>query len=213
MGEKMNEKESLPFMVIWLLLAVIFAISAALYAVRMQLHTFLAEFAVLLLMAIMLRVPSTGTAGIATCASFIWLVNQLVWWYCGGINIEANVAILWATGIINLLLLFAGLFAAALGKMESTMLSVAPTFLMMIYSLWKVYLDFAVYGGLAGNIEPWSGGLWALGIFLVSLCTLIYQVAEPKGTSRTLLVAVAAVGFIISAYAAVSLGHWLAIIS
>lgn len=203
---------------VWLGLALSLVIGVTIHGSLMgwAAPIYAAEFATFLAIAIALLKPKSVTTFIAFVTSFFWLTNQLSDFMASWGMLDITMALqIWAfTAVINTFLLAASLVysfkskaptiggGGTSGKMFLTWSMV----MMFIYALLKTYLDFQIY---AESPATWalSGGLWALGILLVTVGTFMsIHIKEPARQKWSLTTMITMIGFTIALFAALYYG-------
>jgi hypothetical protein len=144
----------------------------------------------------------------AFIASVVWFVNQLACWesYTGVVFNTFGDMFFVTTAVFNTILLTFALYGnfkapLELGRAKTVLMgSVAFVFL---YAFLKMLIDFVYY------INDWydagiSGGLWSLGIVIISLGTLVGLVTSAK--SRKTILIFMLIGLAISTFAGLYYG-------
>lgn len=174
------------------------------------------EFALYITLALALLKPSWHISLMALFASAVWLVNQIcnMGWFDIPMDMGTNISLF--SAILNTFLLAAVAFfylrpqiTGVMGMSEGLQLLLFAFFVVVIYGVMKFSVDMAL-------LPQWgtgalSGALWAFGILLMAVGTLVSLVLPAKISSIDVPFMLTVVGLIIAMYAAMAYGMALII--
>jgi len=221
----MSDKTKLA--VVWGLLALITAVAGIMhqYSSIVLASTIATEFALFVIFAYAFFKPSPTVSIISFVASVIWLLNQWGWGVSFGgtvgpwsLPFSDTIAAIYAFIATFLLALVVYMNYAKttvtmdVSKKEGMQILLLSMFVMFIYAGPKFVSDMMWYTSTS-QVWALSGGLWALGILLMtfgSVISMFSTTSVTKGYSMGFMLAV--IGLVIASYAGIAYGMALSVV-